>query len=50
MSFTRRVKYGNKIALRKLKKNINSENIDTMGFLFICLIAAFVINTALMGI
>jgi hypothetical protein len=49
MSFTRRVKYGNKVALRKLKRNIDSQALDTAGFLFVCAVAIFAMNAAFMG-
>jgi hypothetical protein len=49
MSFTRRVKYGNKVALRKLKRNISSEKLDTVGFLFVCIVAMFAMNIALVS-
>ncbi len=49
MSFTRRVKYGNKMALRKLKRNISSERMETVGFLFVCTVVVLTMNLALMS-
>lgn len=49
MSFTRRMKYGNIMATRKLKKNVSSEKIELLGFLFVTVVSLFVINIAIMG-
>jgi hypothetical protein len=48
MSFTRRMKYGNKMALRKLKNlNLDSSKVDTIGFLFVCTVVVLTMNLAL---
>ena len=47
MSFTRRMKYGNIMAARKLKKGVTSEKVEVVGFLFVSLVTLFVMNIAL---
>jgi hypothetical protein len=47
MSFTRRMKYGNVMATRKLKKSVSSERVEVLGFLFVSAVTLFVMNIAL---
>jgi hypothetical protein len=50
MSFTRRIKYGNIMATRKLKKSVSSEKVEVFGFLFVAAVTLFIMNTALTSI
>jgi hypothetical protein len=50
MSFTRRMKYGNVMATRKLKKSVSSEKVEVFGFLFVAAVTLFIMNTALTSI
>jgi hypothetical protein len=50
MSFTRRIKYGNVMATRKLKKSVSSEKVEVFGFLFVAAVTLFIMNTALTSI
>jgi hypothetical protein len=50
MSFTRRMKYGNIMATRKLKKSVSSEKVEVFGFLFVAAVTLFIMNTALTSI
>jgi hypothetical protein len=50
MSFTRRIKYGNVMATRKLKKSVSSEYVEVFGFLFVSAVTLFVMNIALTSI
>jgi hypothetical protein len=47
MSFTRRIKYGNLMATRKLKKSVSSDRVEVFGFLFVSAVTLFVMNIAL---
>ena len=49
MSFTRRMKYGNIMATRKLKKKVTSEKVEVFGFLFLAAVTLCVMNIALGG-
>jgi hypothetical protein len=50
MSFTRRIKYGNVMATRKLKKSVSSERVEVFGFVFVAAVALIVMNIALTSI
>jgi hypothetical protein len=50
MSFTRRIKYGNVMATRKLKKSVSSECIEVFGFVFVAAVTLIVMNIALTSI
>jgi hypothetical protein len=50
MSFTRRMKYGNVMATRKLKKSVSSERVEVFGFVFVAAVTLFVMNIALTSI
>lgn len=49
MSFTRRLKYGNVVAARKLKQKVTSEKVELFGFLSLSVVALLVMNVALSG-
>jgi hypothetical protein len=50
MSFTRRIKYGNVMATRKLKKSVSSERVEVFGFVFVAAVTLIVMNIALTSI
>jgi hypothetical protein len=50
MSFTRRIKYGNVMATRKLKKSVSSERVEVFGFVFVVAVTLIVMNIALTSI
>ena len=50
MSFTRRMKYGNIMATRKLKKSVSSEKVEVFGFVFVVAVTLIVMNIALTSI
>jgi hypothetical protein len=50
MSFTRRMKYGNVMATRKIKQKVTPERLEVFGFLFIAAISLFAMNVALMSL
>jgi hypothetical protein len=50
MSFTRRMKYGNVMATRKLKKSVSSERVEVFGFVFVVAVTLIVMNIALTSI
>jgi|688.fasta_scaffold226270_2 hypothetical protein len=47
MSFTRRIKYGNVMATRKLKKSVSLERIEMVLFLCVATVSMFAMNVAI---